>query len=80
MSTLRTRPAPPAAETIGLLVEAAPGPGILHDLTGVMARHRADIKLVEILESERDGQPHLLRGGGGLGRVRAAAGPGRPCR
>jgi energy-converting hydrogenase B subunit Q len=43
--------APPGApETIGLLVETAPGPGILHELTGVMAVHRADIMLVEILE------------------------------
>src|SRR6476661_7330767 len=39
------------AETIGLMVETAPGPGVLHELTGVMARHRADITLVEILES-----------------------------
>ncbi|HEU0104620.1 MAG TPA: DUF5612 domain-containing protein [Vicinamibacteria bacterium] len=33
------------------MVETAPGPGILHELTGVMARHHADITLVEILES-----------------------------
>ena len=39
------------SETIGLMVETAPGPGILHELTGVMARHHADITLVEILES-----------------------------
>src|SRR6476661_2599689 len=39
------------AETIGLMVETAPGPGVLHELTGVMARHHADITLVEILES-----------------------------
>jgi energy-converting hydrogenase B subunit Q len=54
MSTPATPPAPPP-ETIGLLVEAAAGPGILHELTGVMARHRADIKLVEILESGESG-------------------------
>jgi len=42
--------APGAADTIGVLVETAPGPGILHELTGVMARHGADITLVEILE------------------------------
>ena len=41
----------PPAETIGLMVETAPGPGVLHELTGVMARHHADITLVEILES-----------------------------
>jgi energy-converting hydrogenase B subunit Q len=39
------------AETIGLLVETAPGPGILHRLTGVIARHAGDINLVEILEN-----------------------------
>ena len=33
------------------MVETAPGPGVLHELTGVMARHQADITLVEILES-----------------------------
>src|SRR6476620_85173 len=41
----------PPAETIGLMVETAPGPGVIHELTGVMARHQADITLVEILES-----------------------------
>src|SRR5215468_11747577 len=41
--------APP--EVVGLLVEAAPGPGVLHELSGVLARHGADITLVEILES-----------------------------
>ena len=44
-------PGPPPPEMIGLMVETAPGPGVLHELTGVMARHRADITLVEILES-----------------------------
>ena len=43
------------ADTIGLLVETAPGPGVLHELTGVMARHGADIALVEILENRDDG-------------------------
>jgi energy-converting hydrogenase B subunit Q len=47
-------PAAPTADTIGLLVEAAPGPGVLHELTGVMARHLADILLVEILERGPD--------------------------
>ena len=40
------------SETIGLMVETAPGPGILHELTGVMARHRADITLVEKTKGE----------------------------
>ena len=43
------------ADTIGLVVETAPGPGVLHELTGVMARHGADITLVEILENRPDG-------------------------
>src|SRR5262245_5845268 len=53
-----TPPPPPAAppgETVGLLVEAAPGPGVLHQLTGVIARHGADITLVEILENRPAG-------------------------
>src|SRR5438046_5981282 len=47
-------PAPPA-ETIGLLVEAGPGPGVLHQLTGVIAHHGVDITLVEILENRPAG-------------------------
>jgi energy-converting hydrogenase B subunit Q len=42
------------AETVGLMAETAPGPGVLHELTGVLARHRADIKLVEIVETRPD--------------------------
>jgi energy-converting hydrogenase B subunit Q len=42
------------AETVGLMAETAPGPGVLHELTGVLARHRADIKLVEIVETLPD--------------------------
>jgi energy-converting hydrogenase B subunit Q len=41
-------------ETVGLMAETAPGPGVLHELTGVLARHRADIKLVEIVETLPD--------------------------
>jgi energy-converting hydrogenase B subunit Q len=37
-------------EKIGVLVEAAPGPGILHQLTGVIARHGANITSVDIIE------------------------------
>jgi energy-converting hydrogenase B subunit Q len=51
MTEAASPPGPPPPETIGLMVETAPGPGVLHELTGVMARHRADITLVEILES-----------------------------
>jgi len=53
-----TRPSPPAApsgETVGLLVVAAHGPGVLHQLSGVIARHGADITLVEILENRPAG-------------------------
>jgi energy-converting hydrogenase B subunit Q len=35
----------------GLLVRAESGPGVLHQLTGVIARHHGDITLVEIVES-----------------------------
>jgi energy-converting hydrogenase B subunit Q len=44
-----------SADTIGLVVETGPGPGVLHELTGVMARHGADITLVEILENGDEG-------------------------
>lgn len=39
------------SDRIGILVEAAPGPGVLHVLTGVMAAHKGDITLVEIIET-----------------------------
>ncbi len=42
------------ARTIGLLVEARSGPGVLHQATGVIARHEGDIILVEILERGPD--------------------------
>lgn len=38
-------------ERVGLLVHAESGPGILHAITGVIARHRGDIVSVDILES-----------------------------
>ncbi len=37
-------------ETIGLVVLAAAGPGVLHQLTGVIARHQGDITSVEIVD------------------------------
>jgi energy-converting hydrogenase B subunit Q len=44
-----------SAETIGLLVHAHGGLGVLHRLTGVIFEHQGDIVSVEILEnSERD--------------------------
>jgi energy-converting hydrogenase B subunit Q len=36
--------------TLGLHVRARSGPGVLHELTGVIARHRGDITSVEIGE------------------------------
>jgi energy-converting hydrogenase B subunit Q len=38
---------------VGILIEAEPGPGILHQLTGVIARHHGDITSVDILEERR---------------------------
>ncbi|MBM3774519.1 MAG: ACT domain-containing protein [Acidobacteria bacterium] len=39
-----------AAENFGLLIHSVSGPGVLHQLTGVIARHQGDITSVEILE------------------------------
>ena len=36
--------------TLGLLVRARSGPGVLHQLTGVIARHQGDIASIEIVE------------------------------
>jgi energy-converting hydrogenase B subunit Q len=40
-------------ESIGILVEADPGPGILHQLTGVIAQHGANITSVDIIEEQQ---------------------------
>ncbi len=40
-----------ASERSGILVRAAAGPGVLHQLTGVIAKHNGDITSVEIIES-----------------------------
>jgi energy-converting hydrogenase B subunit Q len=37
---------------IGLVVVARSGPGVLHELTGVIAKHRGDIVSVEIIEEK----------------------------
>jgi energy-converting hydrogenase B subunit Q len=39
-----------SAGRIGLVVVARSGPGVLHELTGVIAKHRGDILSVEIVE------------------------------
>ncbi len=41
------------SEKIGLLVEADPGPGILHKLTGVIAQHNGNITSVDIVEERQ---------------------------
>lgn len=41
-------------ETIGLVVHATGGAGVLHQLTGVIARHQGDIASVEILDNTRE--------------------------
>lgn len=43
------------AERIGLMVRAASGPGVLHQLTGVIARHEGDIASVEIISAGEAG-------------------------
>jgi energy-converting hydrogenase B subunit Q len=39
------------SDRIGLLARTDPGPGVLHQLSGVIARHHGDITFVEIVES-----------------------------
>ncbi|MDX2153053.1 MAG: DUF5612 domain-containing protein [Bryobacteraceae bacterium] len=40
-----------ATERAGIVVDATPGPGVLHQLSGVIAQHGGDISSVEILET-----------------------------
>src|ERR1051326_2053512 len=44
---------PVTPEEIGLLVEVRNGPGVLHQLTGVIFRHGGDITSVAILDSDK---------------------------
>ena len=58
-------------DTFGLLVRAAGGPGVLHELTGVIARRGGDITSVEIVD-RRAGEARVyfevaLPGEGGAG-------------
>jgi energy-converting hydrogenase B subunit Q len=46
------------AEKYGVLVRAVAGPGVLHQLTGVIARHQGDIASVEIL-GHHDGEERV---------------------
>src|SRR5579862_2836082 len=41
-------------KNMGLLVYAATGPGILHQMTGVIAGHRANITSVSIVEQGQE--------------------------
>jgi len=43
------------SERIGVLVRTGSGPGVLHQLTGIIAKHSGDISSVEI-SGHRDGQ------------------------
>src|SRR6266487_6184897 len=45
--------------TIGLSLETDSGPGVLHQLTGVISRHQGDITSVEILETRRPDESRL---------------------
>ena len=42
------------SERIGMLVRTGAGPGVLHQLTGVIARHKGDISSVEISSRRAD--------------------------
>lgn len=46
-------------ETIGLMIRAKPGPGVLHKLSGVIAGHGGDISLVEIIESRPEARVYF---------------------
>ena len=43
------------AQKVGITVQADAGPGILHQLTGVIARHRGDISSVDIIGQGAEG-------------------------
>jgi energy-converting hydrogenase B subunit Q len=40
-----------ASESVGIIVRAEAGPGVLHQLTGAIARHEGDITTIEILDN-----------------------------
>jgi energy-converting hydrogenase B subunit Q len=46
-------------DRIGIVIEACDEPGVLHELTGVIARHRANIASVEILGSPVAGRSRI---------------------
>ena len=58
------------SETIGLVVQAVGRTGVLHQLTGVIARHEGDISSVDILDNRPDATRTYFE-------VSIAAGPDR---
>jgi energy-converting hydrogenase B subunit Q len=46
-------------ERFGVMVRTGSGPGVLHQLTGVVARHQGDISSVEIIGEPRDGEARV---------------------
>lgn len=44
-----------AEEKVGLVVHADSRPGVLHELTGVIAHHKGDISSVAIIENQKSG-------------------------
>ena len=44
-----------ANERTGIVIDAAAGPGVLHQLTGVIAAHQGDVASVEILDNRTSG-------------------------
>lgn len=42
----------PATGRLGLVVSTVSGPGVLHQLTGVIARHQGDIRSISIIEEQ----------------------------
>jgi energy-converting hydrogenase B subunit Q len=47
------------AERIGIVIHANDGPGVLHNLTGVIARHQGNIVSVEMLEIREQGESRI---------------------
>jgi energy-converting hydrogenase B subunit Q len=46
-------------ERIGIVVRSGDAPGVLHELTGVIARHQGNIDSVEMLESRTEGESRI---------------------
>ena len=69
-----------SGQAIGIDLRTRSGPGVLFELTGVIARHQGDITSVEILAGAGGREPRLLRDpppgrGGGAARRTCAAAP-----